>query len=82
MDKVAPISEIRAHLPEVVDEVNKKQKRFMITRQGKSVAFVVSPEFMETFEIMRDSDLIKSLIRAEHDLKEGRLHRHEDVFHV
>ena len=82
MDKIGPISEVRAHLPEVVDGVRKTKKRFVITRQGRAVVVMISPEELETLEIMADSELLKSLIRAEADVKTGRLHSHKDVFGV
>ncbi len=80
MDAIGPISEVRSHLPEVVNQVQKNRKRYVITRQGKAVAVMVSLEELETLEIMADSDLLKSLIRAEADIKAGRLHSHKDVF--
>jgi hypothetical protein len=40
----------------------------------------MSPEEYETLEVLADSDLVKSLIRAEEDVRHGRLVRHEDVF--
>ena len=80
MDKIGPISETRAHLPQVVDQVRKTQKRYIITRQGKAVVVMISPEELETLEILIDSELVKSLIRAEADIKAGRLYTHKDVF--
>ncbi len=80
MDKIGPISEVRAHLPEVIDQVRKTRKRFIITRQGKPVAVMISPEELETLEIMADADLMRSLIRAESDVKTGRLYTQKDVF--
>jgi prevent-host-death family protein len=80
MDAIGPISEVRAHLPEVVDLVRKKLKRYVITRQGKPVAIVLSPEELETLEILADARLIRSLIRAEADIKAGRLYTHKEIF--
>lgn len=80
MDTISPISEVRAHLPEVVNTVQKKKKRCIITRQGKAIAIVISPEDLETLEIMSDPELIRSLIRAEGDIKAGRLYTHREVF--
>lgn len=80
MDQIGPISEVRAHLPEVVDQVRKTQKKFIITRQGKTAVIMISPEELETLEILADSELIKSLIRAEADIKSGRLYTHREVF--
>jgi hypothetical protein len=34
----------------------------------------------ETLEILADPKMIKSLVRAEKDIKAGRLHSHKDVF--
>ena len=82
MDQIGPISEVRAHLPAVVDRVRKSKKRYIITRQGKAVVIMISPDELETLEIMADSNLIKSLIRAEADIKAGRLHTHKEVFGV
>ena len=82
MDHIFPISKARAQLPKVVNQVRKSRKRFIITRQGSAVAIVISPEDLETLEVMADSDLIKSLIRAEADVRENRLYSHEDVFDV
>lgn len=82
MDEIAPISEARAHLPEVVDRIRKTRKRYIITRQGKAVAVMISPEELETMEILADAELIKSLIRAEADVKAKRLYTHREVFGV
>ena len=82
MDAIGPISEVRAHLPEVVDKVRKTQKRYIITRQGRAVVVMISPEELETLEIMADPELIKSLIRAEADIKSKRFYTHKDIFGV
>ena len=80
MDKIAPISEVRAHLPEMVNGLSKK--RCVVTRQGKAIAVLISPEDLESLEIMADPELIKSLIRAEEDIKRSRFVAHKDVFNV
>ena len=82
MDQISPISEVRAHLPEVVNQVRKLRRRCVITRQGKAVGVIVSPEELETLEALSDPELIKSLIRAEADIKRGRLYTHREVFGV
>lgn len=80
MDQITPISEVRAHLPEVVDHVRKMRRRCIITRQGKPVGVIVSPEELESLEILSDPELIKSLIRAEGDVRAKRLFTHREVF--
>jgi len=49
-------------------------------RQGKAVAIMISPEELETLEILADARLIKSLVRAEADIKAGRLYPHDEIF--
>ena len=39
-------------------------------------------EDRETFEIHADVELVKSLKRAEADIKAGRIHSHKDVFGI
>ena len=36
----------------------------------------------ETLEILVDVELVKSLKRAEADIKAGRIHSHKDVFAI
>ena len=82
MDKIEPISEIRAHLPEVVTRVKEEGTRYIVTRQGKAAAVIISPEELETLEILSDRKLLQSLIRAESDVKGKHLYSHKDVFGV
>ena len=43
---------------------------------------IILPEEQETLEILADSELVKSLIRAEFDIRAGRLYTHQEVFGV
>ncbi len=43
---------------------------------------MISQNERETLEIMADMELINSLIRAEEDIKAGRLYSHKEVFGV
>lgn len=80
MIKIAPISEVRNHLPGFVTKVKDGHIQLMITRGGRPVAVMISPEDLETLEIKADAKLIRSLIRAEEDLKASRLYSHNQVF--
>ena len=80
MERVTPISEARATLPKLLNEISRTKRHHLLTRNGRTAAVLMSPEEYETLEILADSDLVKSLIRAQDDLKHGRLVRHEDVF--
>ena len=80
MDYIMPISEARGKLSELVKKISRLHKRLIITRHGRPEAVLLSPEELETLEIKADRELLQSILRAEEDIKEGRLYTHEDVF--
>lgn len=80
MDYILPISEARARLPELVRKISGLGKHFIITRNGRPKAIILSPEELETLEIKADRKLIQSLLRAEEDIKAGRIYSHQGVF--
>ena len=81
MDKISSISHVRAHLPEIINFLGKHQRtRFVVTRNGAPAAVLLSPEELETLEILADKRLMLSLIKAEKDEDAGRLVKHEDIF--
>jgi PHD/YefM family antitoxin component YafN of YafNO toxin-antitoxin module len=81
MDKIAAISDVRAHLPEIVTMLGKKKRlRYVITRGGKPSAVLLSPEELETLEILADKKLMLSLLKAEKDERAGHLVQYEDIF--
>lgn len=81
MDHIAPISHVRAHLPEIITFLGKhKRARYVVTRQGKPAAVLLSPEELETLEVLADKKLMLSLLKAEKDERAGRLVKHEDIF--
>ncbi|MFH1868672.1 MAG: type II toxin-antitoxin system Phd/YefM family antitoxin [Candidatus Omnitrophota bacterium] len=80
MDHIIPISEARARLPELVKKISGIGKHFIITRNGRAEAVIMSPEELETLEIKADRKLMQSLVRAEEDIKAGRVYSHKEVF--
>lgn len=80
MDYIIPISEARGKLPELLGKISRFGKHLIITRNGRAEAVMISPEELETLEIKADSELLRSILRAEEDLKKGRLYSHKDVF--
>ena len=80
MTKVASVSYVRAHLPEMVAALQKKRGRVIITRNGAASAVLLSPEELETPEILADKKLMRSLLKAEEDERAQCLVEHEEVF--
>jgi len=81
MDRIAAISDARAHLPALVGLLEKKKRqRVVITRGGHASAVLISPEELETLEILADKKIMFSLLKAEEDARAGHLLRYEDIF--
>lgn len=81
MNRIVPVSYVRAHLPEMVAAIGKKKRdRIVITRNGTASAVLVSPEELETLEILADKKLMLSLLKAEADERAQRLVQHEEIF--
>jgi len=80
MDYVIPISEARSRLSELVKKIAHMGRHLVITRNGRAEAVVISPEELETLEIRADEKLLRSILRAEEDIKQSKLYSHKDVF--
>ena len=57
-----------------------KRDRVIITRNGAASAILLSPEELETLEILADKKLMLSLLKAESDEKARRLVEHAEIF--
>jgi len=80
MDYIMPISDVRMNLPTLVEKISKIGKHLIITKNGHARAIMLSPEELETLEIKADTNLLRSILRAEEDIKAGKLYSHADVF--
>ena len=81
MTKIASVSYVRAHLPEMVASLGKKKRgRVIITRIGAASGVLVSREVLDTLEILADKKLMLSLLKAEDDERAQKLVEHEDIF--
>lgn len=71
-----PLTEFRPKLPKIMDRVSKYFDRCIITRHGKPEAVLLSEEdyesLLETLEILSDKRLMKSIRKAEEDLRKGK----------
>lgn len=62
-------------MPRIIDEIDSKMDRFIITRRGKPVALIMSIEdyesILETLDILSDTRLMKRIKEAEKDVQSG-----------
>jgi len=70
---------VKAKLSELVDEVESRDARVVITRRGRPAAVLVSNDdlesWQETVEITSDPELMAQIRTGLRDLKEGRASR-------
>lgn len=75
MSKTLPLSEVKAKLSEVVDEVVTTHERVIMTRNGRPVAVLVSPEDLEAIEetitILSDRAAVQEIERGRAAIEAG-----------
>ena len=83
--KTLPLSEVKARLSQLVDEVTSRDEVITITRKGRPAAILVSPEefesWKETVAIRSDPELMKEIRRGLRALERGgKLYTLEELF--
>jgi len=65
MSETLPFSEVKAHLSEVADRVEREHDRIVVTRNGRPSFVLLSPDDLaaleESLEILQDDELMESL---------------------
>ena len=73
--KTLPLAEAKAQLSRLVDRVATTDEEVLITRNGRPVAILVSPDeyesWKETRAIQSDKELMKEIRRGLRELKKG-----------
>jgi prevent-host-death family protein len=82
MSDTLPFSEVKAHLSELADRVERQHDRILVTRNGRPSFVLLSPDDLEsleeTLDILKDDDLMKSLRRSRSDAEQGKRLRLRD----
>ena len=83
--KVLPLSEVKMKLSQMVEEVASLDEEITITRHGKPVAIIVSPDefdsWQETLAIRADAELMAEIRRGLEDIRKKRkLYTLEELF--
>jgi antitoxin YefM len=65
MSDTLPFSEVKAHLSEVADRVEREHVRILVTRNGRPSFVLLSPDDLaaleESLDILQDDELMESL---------------------
>ena len=72
---VQPLRSVRDHLSEIVDRVEKQHERVTITRDGRAVAVLISPEdpagLEETSSVLADPAVLPDIREADLSYRTG-----------
>lgn len=71
-----PLRDVKNHLSEVVDRVEREHERVVITKRGAPAAVVISVDDLEsleeTVEVASRPELLRQVVDSLVDVKEGR----------
>lgn len=80
MPKFVPSTILRDHLADVIEEIRKKEKYFLITKKGRPISAIVNLDFFEDLLALSSPKYLKSVKEAREDYKKGHLVSHQEVF--
>ena len=70
-----PLSEVKARLSEIADEVDQTHERVNVTRNGRDFVVLISKEDLDsleaTLELLSDPEALGRLAQAERDIAAG-----------
>ena len=77
MTKNVTLKTLRPKLPKIIEEIDSKMDRFIITKRGRPVALMMSMDdyesLLETLDVLSNSGLMKKIKQAEADIKKGNV---------
>ena len=77
-EDIKPISYIKSHAADVLNQVNKTHRPLYVTQNGEAKAVLLDTE---SYEKMTDALAIMKIVsQGEKDVREGKVIRQEDFF--
>jgi antitoxin YefM len=74
---ILPLSEVKARLSELAEEVGRTHERLHITRNGREYVVLIAAEDLEsleaTLELLADSQAQERILQAQKDMGEGHV---------
>ena len=81
--KTVPFSDARAHLTELLDEIEEVREHVVITRNGRPAAVVMSEaeyeSLIESLEVLSDPEVMAALKESDEDVAAGRVSPWDEV---
>lgn len=82
-DVTLPLAEIKKRLSEIVDGVEQRHDRVLLTRNGRPAAVIMSPDDLEaleeTLEILSDPKAMRAIRTSESEIDGGAFMTAEDL---
>jgi prevent-host-death family protein len=83
MVKNITIKMLRPRLPKVIDDIDSKMDRFIVTKRGRPVALMMAIDdyesLLETVDMLSDKKLVKRIKKAESDVRKGNYRSLESI---
>ncbi len=77
MTRSITLKALRPRLPAIIDDIDSKMDRFVITKRGKPVALMMSVDdyesLLETLDVLGDRGLMKKIRKAETEIRKGNI---------
>ena len=77
------IKELRPKLPKVIERIDGRLDRYVVTKRGKPVVVMLSVDdyesLMETLDILADPKAMAGLRAGERDLKRGKTRSWDEI---
>ena len=83
MVNTVSLKELRPELPKVIQRIDGRLDRYVITKRGKPVVVMLSVEdyqsLMETLDLLADPEAMAGLRQGEQDIREGKTHSWKEI---
>lgn len=70
------VKDLRPGLPSVLEDIDRKLDRYIVTKRGKPVAIMLSVDdyegLLETLEILSDKKAVARIKRSKREAREGK----------
>lgn len=83
MVNTVSLKELRPELPKIIEKIDGKLDRYVVTKRGKPVVVMLSIDdyesLMETLDILADPEAMAGLREGEKDIKKGKTRSWKDI---
>lgn len=86
MVNTVALKQLRPDLPKVIERIDSKLDRYVVTKHGKPVVMMMSMDdydsLMETIDILTDKEAVKRIRQAKKEITQGKTVAWDKVRHV